>query len=106
MNKFYAILLLTVSIVNCSKEHQFYNVQIENGYFEQIQEIKLDTLTFGFLEPNQISDTKLLSEGSYEFRAKTESNLHFTTWVNIAGQKSNILLYIDKNGRLKKNNCP
>jgi len=102
MNKYYAILLLTVSIVSCSKEHQFYNVQIENGYFEQIQEIKLDTITFGFLEPNQISDTRLLSEGSYEFRAKTKSNLLLTTWINVIGQNSNVLLYIDKNGRLKK----
>jgi len=95
-------LLIVLFLTSCGKDIHTYHIQISNNYFEPIKNIQIDTIMFGDLGTNEISETKILQEGNYQFSAVTSSNLQLTTDIFLTGKDTEIELSINNKGNLTR----
>jgi hypothetical protein len=96
------ILINLFLTINCSQEHDNYAVSIKNNYFESLYDVYIDSekLT-DTLSVNNVVET-IIMQGHHSFSTKTASGLFLQTDLYLKGEKQNIKLTIDENGKLVK----
>ncbi len=98
------ILGFTISLLAaCIKDDAVcsFRVSIRNDYFEQINNVTVGNLNFGSIGMGDSSIGKEIKIGKYSFRALSASGLLFESTVNLRGDKYDVQLRFNSEGKLE-----
>jgi hypothetical protein len=101
------LVLFSITLVYCNKESietEIYKISVYNGYFEQIDSVKLNLIDLGSLDINSYSTPILLKKGLFPITYITESGLFYSANVDSKGIHENLVINIDNNGLISINN--
>lgn len=94
------ILTYLIFLNSCTKDIDSYQFTISNEYFEPLYKAKIGDAFFDTILINEITPVAVINEGSYEFTTHTASRLILKSDVIFRGDRQNIKLIVNKNGKL------
>ncbi len=100
------LALFSIVLVCCEKESlepEMYKISVYNGYFEQIDSVKLNLIDLGSIDINSYSSPIHFKKGQFPITYITKSGLFYSANVNSKGEYENLVVNIDNNGTISIN---
>jgi hypothetical protein len=98
----FSLLLISIFVFACNKDTlpEIYSVSIQNNYFEALNSIYFDKQYVDTLKEGKTSQTIRLKKQTYSFTCKTLSSLKLSATINLQGNKENLTIIVNQNGKI------